>query len=255
LGLLENKVALITGGTSGIGAASAVIFAKEGASVVVTGRRRSEGNAVVASIAAAGGKAVFVEADLSDVEMIPGVIFRAVEAFGRLDVAFNNAGTGTGGPIESMTPAEWSRVIDINMRSAYFCLQAEATEMKRNGSGAILFNGSVLAGIAMPGTSIYSASKGGITALARAAAAELGPHGIRVNSINPSITKTPLTLGMISKDANGSEQHPFAPSGSIPLGRLAEAEEIAHAAAFMLSDRASYINGHALVVDGGQSIQ
>lgn len=176
-----------------------------------------------------------------------------VEVYGRLDVAFNNAGTATGGPLEAMTEAEWDRVVDTNLKAAYFYLKAEAEQMKRQGSGSILFNGSVLAGIAFPGTSIYSASKGGITSLARAAAVELGPQSIRVNSINPSITRTPLTSGMISKADNGAESHPFAPLDSVPLGRLAEPEEIAQAAAFLLSDRASYINGHALVIDGGQS--
>jgi NAD(P)-dependent dehydrogenase (short-subunit alcohol dehydrogenase family) len=116
-----------------------------------------------------------------------------------------------------------------------------------------VFNDSVLAGIAFPGSSIYSASKGGIVSLARAAAVELGPFRIRVNSINPSITRTPLTTGMISKSAGGNESHPFAPPNSIPLGRLAEPEEIAEVALFLLSDRSSYVTGQALVVDGGQS--
>lgn len=251
--LLEDKVALVTGGTSGIGAASAILFAHEGAKVALTGRRAAEGEEVVAKIKASGGEAIFIQADLNDTASIPSAITKVVEAYGRLDVAFNNAGTGTGGPLESMVETEWDRVIDTNLKAGYFCLKAEAEQMKRHGSGSILFNGSVLAGIAFPGSSIYSASKGGITSLARAAAVELGPQGIRVNSINPSITRTPLTSGMISKADNGSESHPFAPLGSIPLGRLAEPEEIAQAAAFLLSDRASYINGHALVIDGGQS--
>jgi NAD(P)-dependent dehydrogenase (short-subunit alcohol dehydrogenase family) len=114
-----------------------------------------------------------------------------------------------------------------------------------------VFNGSVLASIALPGTSIYSASKGGIVSLARAAAVELGPFGIRVNSVNPSITRTPMTKSRITTGADGREAHPYA--AGIPLGRLAEPEEMAQVALFLLSDRASYINGQALVVDGGQS--
>ncbi len=125
--------------------------------------------------------------------------------------------------------------------------------MKLQGGGAIVFNGSVLANIAFPGTSIYSASKGGISALTRAAAVELGPFGIRVNSVNPSITRTPMTTGRIKADDTGAETHPLAPAGVIPLGRLAEPEEMAEAALFLLSDRASYVSGQALVVDGGQS--
>lgn len=253
MGQLKGKVALVTGGTSGIGAASAVLFAKEGAKIALTGRRAAQGDAVVARIRAAGGEAVFIQADLNDTTAIPGVVAEVVGTYGRLDVAFNNAGTATGGPISSMDEAAWDRVVDTNLKTAFFCLKAEAEQMKKQGGGAIAFNGSVLASIAFPGTSVYGASKGGITALTRAAAVELGPLGIRVNSVNPSITRTPLTMGMIKAAEDGAESHPFAPPGSIPLGRLAEPEEIAEAALFLLSDRASYINGHALIVDGGQS--
>lgn len=254
MGLLAGKVALVTGGTSGIGAASAVLFAREGAKVALTGRRAPEGEAVVAEIKAAGGDALFIQADLGDTAAVPAVIAAVVEAYGRLDVAFNNAGTATGGPIEAATEGEWDRVIDANVKGAYFCLKAEAEQMKRQGvGGSIVFNGSVLAGIAFPGTSIYSASKGAITALTRAAAVELGPVGIRVNSVNPSLTRTPLTARLISKAEDGTEVSPLAPAGSIPLGRLAEPIEMANAALFLLSDLASYVNGHALVVDGGQS--
>ncbi|MEW5420574.1 SDR family NAD(P)-dependent oxidoreductase [Amorphus sp. 3PC139-8] len=255
MGLLDGKVALVTGSTSGIGAASALLFAKEGAQVVLTGRRVEDGEALVAEIKTVGGDAFFVQADLNVIESIPEVVAAVVERYGRLDVAFNSAGTATGGPLATMTEAEWDRVNDTNLKSVYFCLKAQAEQMQaQGGGGSIVLNGSVLANIAFPGTTIYSASKGGITAMARAAAVELGPLGIRVNSINPSITRTPMTESMISANEDGTETHPFAPAGSIPLGRLAEPEEIANAALFLLSDRASYINGHALVVDGGQSV-
>jgi NAD(P)-dependent dehydrogenase (short-subunit alcohol dehydrogenase family) len=251
MGLLEGKVALVTGGTSGIGRASAVLFAREGAKVALTGRRGAEGEAVVAEIAASGGEALFIQADLADTASIAAIINRTVEWFGRLDVAFNNAGVSGGGPIETLDEATWDRIVDTNLKAAFFCLKAEAAQMKLQGRGAIVFNGSVLANIALPGTSIYSASKGGIVSLARAAAVELGPFGIRVNSINPSITRTAMTKGRITISADGSEAHPYA--SGIPLGRLAEPEEMAQVALFSLSDRASYINGQALVVDGGQS--
>ena len=251
MGLLEDKVVLITGGTSGIGRTSAILFAKEGAKVAITGRRVSEGEAVVSEITAAGGTAFFVTADLTQTETIADVISRVVSHYGRLDCAFNNAGISGGGPLETLNEAAWDNVVDTNLKSAFFCLQAEAAQMKKQGGGAILFNGSVLAGIALPGTSIYSASKGGIVSLARAAAVELGPFGIRVNSINPSITRTPMTQARIVKTSDGGDTHPLAPG--IPLGRLAEPEEIAEVALFLLSDRASYVNGHAMIVDGGQS--
>jgi len=253
-GLLVGKVALVTGGTSGIGRASAVLFAREGAKVALTGRQWAEGEAVVAEIRAAGGEAIFIRADLAETAGIPGIIDTVVEAYGRLDCAFNNAGVSVAGLIETLDEAAWDRVIVTNLKAAFFCLQAEAAQMKRQGSGAIVFDGSVLANIAFPGTSIYSASKGGISSLMRAAAVELGPHGIRVNSVNPSITRTPLTTKRISAGADGTETHPYAPLGSIPLRRLAEPEEMAQVALFLLSDRASYVTGHALIADGGQSV-
>lgn len=252
MGLLEGKVALVTGGTSGIGRASAVLFAKEGAKVALTGRRAAEGEAVVAEIVAAGGEAIFIQADLSQTDTIPGVVAEVVAKYGRLDAAFNNAGVSGGGPLDTLTEGVWDKVVDTNLKAAFFCLQAEAAQMKRQGGGgSIVFNGSVLASIALPGTSIYSASKGGVVSLARAAAVELGPVGIRVNSINPSITRTPMTEGRIVTDADGKTSHPYA--AGIPLGRLAEPEEMAEVALFLLSDRASYVNGQAIVVDGGQS--
>jgi NAD(P)-dependent dehydrogenase (short-subunit alcohol dehydrogenase family) len=252
--LLEGKVALVTGGTSGIGRASAVLFAREGAKVALTGRQSAEGEAVVAEIKAAGGTAIFIRADLAETASISGIIDKAVGAYGRLDCAFNNAGiSGGASPIDTLDEAVWDRVIDTNLKAAFFCLKAQAAQMKQQGSGAIVFNGSVLANIAFPGTSIYSASKGGLSSLMRAAAVELGPHGIRVNSVNPSITRTPLTTKNIKAGADGAETHPFAPLGSIPLGRLAEPEEMAQIALFLLSDRASYVTGHALIADGGQS--
>jgi NAD(P)-dependent dehydrogenase (short-subunit alcohol dehydrogenase family) len=252
--LLEGKVVLVTGGTSGIGRASAVLFAQEGAKVALTGRQSAEGEAVVAEIKAAGGAAFFIRADLAETPAIPGIIDAVVGEYGQLDCAFNNAGVSIGGPIETLDEAAWDRVIGTNLKAAFFCLQAEAAQMKRQGSGAIVFNGSVLATIAFPGTAIYSASKGGIASLMRAAAVELGPHGIRVNSVNPSITRTPLTTKSISAGADGTETHPYAPHGAIPLRRLAEPEEMAQIALFLLSDRASYITGHAVIADGGQSV-
>lgn len=252
MGLLEGKVALVTGGTSGIGRASAILFAREGARVALTGRQEDAGRAVADEIKNAGGSALFIAADLTRTDGIAGVIEEVARHYGRLDCAFNNAGVSGGGPIENLDEALWDRILDTNLKAAFFCLQAEVAQMKRQGSGgAIVFNGSVLAKIAQPGTTIYSASKGGIVSLAKAAAVEFGPAGIRVNSINPSITRTPMTQGRITTDRQGRESHPYAVG--IPLGRMAEPEEMAQVALFLLSDRASYVTGQALVVDGGQS--
>lgn len=252
MGLLEGKVALVTGGTSGIGRASALLFAREGAKVALTGRRSAEGAAVVKEIEAAGGDAFFIAADLAHVENIQPMIDKVVARYGRLDCAFNNAGISGMAPLESLDEKTWDNLLDTNAKAAFFCLQAQAAQMKRNGGGSIVFNASVLAHVSLPGSSIYGASKAALAALTRAAAVELGPHGIRVNSLNPSITKTPMTVAFMESNGHGAETHPYAVG--IPLGRLAEPEEMAKAALFLLSDLASYVNGHALIVDGGQSV-
>lgn len=251
MGLLEGKVALVTGGTSGIGRASAILFAREGAKVALTGRRAAEGEGVVKQIKAAGGSAIFIQADLTKTDTIPAVVAQVVSSYGRLDCAFNNAGAARVGPIETLDETAWHGVVDPNLKAAFFCLKAEAVQMKKQGKGAIVFTSSVLSQISFAGVSIYSASKGGIDALTRAAAVELGPHGIRVNSVNPSITRTPMTTGSITKEPDGTESHPLAVR--VPLGRLAEPEEMAEVVLFLLSDRASYVNAQTLVVDGGQS--
>ncbi len=212
----------------------------------------AEGEAVVADIRAKGGQAVFIQADLGETGIIPSIIAQVVSAYGRLDCAFNNAGVSGGGPIETLDENIWDRIIDTNLKTAFFCLRAEAMQMKAQGSGGtILFTASVLASIGRVGTTIYSASKGGVVAMARAAAIELAPAGIRVNALSPSVTRTPMTTARITTGADGKLSHPWRSMS--PLGRLAEAEEIAQAALFLMSERASYISGHTLLVDGGQS--
>lgn len=251
MGLLDSKVILVTGGTSGIGRATALLAAREGAKVAFTGRNTVAGAEVAAEIAEQGGDALFIEADLNDIAVAETMVAQTVAHFGSLDGAFNNAGFSRGGPLESLDEALWDSMLDTNTKSAFFCLKAQAAQMKRQGSGAIVFNGSVIAQIAFPGTSIYAASKGAIVSLARAAAVELGPSGIRVNTVNPSVTRTPMTKARIAAGEDGQDTHPFAKG--VPLGRLAEAEEIAKVVIFLLSDLSSYVTGHALTVDGGQS--
>ena len=252
MGLLDGKVVLITGGTSGIGRESAILCAREGAKVAFTGRRATEARGIVEEIDATGGEALFFESNILEFGEITDIVAHVVAKWGRLDGAFNNAGVSGGGPLETLDEAAWDRVVDSNLKAAFFCLQAQAEQMKRQGGGgSIVLNASVLGLIGFPGTSIYSASKGGLISMARAAAVELGPSGIRVNTINPSLTRTPLTAPRITTDANGIATHPYAVN--IPLGRIAEPIEMANAAMFLLSDLSSYVNGHALVVDGGQS--
>src|SRR5260221_8950719 len=211
MGLLEGKVALVTGGTSGIGRASAVLFAQERAKVALTGRRAAQGNAVVAAIEAAGGEALFIQADLTEIGGIPALIENVGARYGRLDCAFNNAGVSGGGPIETLDEPAWDTVIDTNLKAQVFCLNAQAAQMKKHGNGgSIVFTGSVLASIALPGTNIYSASKGGIVSLAPAAAGGLGSFGIRVKSLNPSITPRRMNQGLIVQKADRAGRQPHA---------------------------------------------
>jgi NAD(P)-dependent dehydrogenase (short-subunit alcohol dehydrogenase family) len=252
MGLLQDKVVIVTGATSGIGRVTAKLFAEEGAKVALVGRRTAEGGAACDEITAAGGEAHFIQADLSVLDAIGPAIDEVVSIFGRLDLAFNNAGiTGLRGRIEAHTPQTWDELMHINLRSAFFCMQAQAAHMIQQGSGAILFNASVLATIAFPGTSVYSASKGALVSMARAAAVELGPSGIRVNTISPSLTKTPMTSAGFVVQSDGTEIHPLA--AATPLRRVADPIEVSRAALFLLSDMASFVTGQNLVLDGGLS--
>lgn len=253
MNILEGKVAVVTGATSGIGQASAELFASEGAKVVIVGRRRAEGEAVRDAVRSSGGQAVFVEADLSDDAAVTSMVADAVSSFGRVDIWFNNAGVGGGrGGIEVRESADWDRISSINARSAFLCLKAEVAQLRaQGGGGSILFNASVLGSVGFPGTMVYGASKASVIAMARAAAVELGPEGIRVNTVSPSITRTPMTSAWFEGKGPGEDTNPLA--SVTPLRRAAEPHEVAGAALFLASDLASYVTGHDLRVDGGLS--
>jgi NAD(P)-dependent dehydrogenase (short-subunit alcohol dehydrogenase family) len=245
---LEGKVALVTGGTSGIGRDTAVLFAKAGAKVVVAGRREPEGKETVELIRTAGGDGLFVKADVSKANEVEALIQNAVERFGRLDVAFNNAGIeGAWVPIVRQTEEDWDRTIDINLKGVWLCLKYEIRQMLRQaGGGAIVNMASITGLIGSVGAGAYSASKHGVIGLTKTAALENAKSGIRVNAVCPGFTETP----MADRIFQVPKVHKYILSCH-PIGRLGRPTEIAEAVVWMCSDCASFMTGQSLVLDGG----
>lgn len=246
--LLADKVALITGASTGIGAASARLFAREGACVVLSARSEDKLIGLVDEIRAAGGQAVHVVADVSRDEDCEAVVAAAVGQFGRLDVAFNNAGVGPEGmPLADGSPAAWEATLAINLAGVAQCMRHEIRAMRAGGGGSIVNNGSTAAIFGTAYSAAYSASKHGLVGLSKAAASEYGSSGIRVNVINPGVTVTPQATPWL--DSIPGERERVA--GWNALKRLARPEEVAEAALWLLSDRASFVTGAVLAVDGG----
>jgi NAD(P)-dependent dehydrogenase (short-subunit alcohol dehydrogenase family) len=243
-----GKVALVTGGGSGIGRATALAFAREGARVVVAGRRVAEGEATVAAVRAAGGEATFVQADVTQETQVRALVERAVATYGRLDVVFNNAGTeGRFGPLVEMDEADWDATIDGNVKSVWLVMKYAIPHLVAAGGGAIINNGSNLASVGMPTAAAYTASKHAVVGLTRAAALEYAKQNIRVNSVSPGPIVTPMperAFGSI--DGFKQFMEPI-----IPLGRVGQPDEIAAAVLWLASDGASFMTGHDMLVDGG----
>ena len=245
---LEGKVGLVTGGTSGIGRDTAVLFAKAGAKVVVAGRRELEGKETVELVGAAGGDGLFVKADVSKASEVDTLIQKTVERFGRLDIAFNNAGIeGVWAPIVRQSEEDWDRTIDINLKGVWLCLKYEIRQMlKQGGGGAIVNMASIIGLIGSAGVAAYSASKHGVIGLTKTAALENAKSGIRINAVCPGFTETP----MADRSLRAPAVRKYVLSCH-PIGRLGKPTEIAEAVVWMCSDRASFMTGQSLVLDGG----
>ena len=250
--LLEGRVALITGAAGGIGRASALTFAREGARVVL-GDLAEEALAETASLVAqAGGEAAHRTTDVTRRARVAALVALATERFGGLDCAFNNAGIpGAMQPFAEHTDAQYERVMDINVRGAWMCTQEEIKAMLATGGGAIVNASSGLGMIAAPQVAAYVTSKHAVLGLTRAASLEYARQGIRVNAVLPGVVDTPMPQQMFAAAPGALD----AIAETCPMGRLARPEEVAEAAAWLCSDRASYVNGHGLVVDGGIVVQ
>ncbi len=244
----QNKVVLITGATSGIGKVSALAFAKAGAKVIVSGRREAEGQAVAAEIKAAGGEATFVKADVAVETDVVALVAKTVATYGRIDIAFNNAGVEITGPIVDATEADYRRAFDINVWGVLTSMKHEIPVMLKHGSGVIINTSSVAGHVGMAGASIYVASKHAVEGLTKAAAMEYAKQGIRVNAVAPAAIET----DMLDRFTGGGNEDALSYMRSLhPVGRLGRAEEIANAVLFLASDAASFITGTSLNVDGG----
>ncbi len=244
----QNKVVLITGATSGIGKVSALAFGKAGAKVVVSGRREAEGQAVVAEIKAAGGEATFVKADVAVEADVAALVAKTVATYGRLDIAFNNAGVELTGAIVDANEADYRRVFDINVWGVITSMKHEIPVMLKQGAGVIINTSSAAGHVGMAGASIYVASKHAVEGLTKAAALEYAKQGIRVNAVAPAAIET----DMMNRFTGGGNEDALTYMRSLhPVGRLGRSEEIANPVLFLASDAASFITGTSLKVDGG----
>ena len=248
-GDLAGKVALITGGTSGIGRDTAILFAKHGAKVALTGRRKEEGEETAKLARAAGGDAIFLQGDVSKTADVQMFVQKTVERFGRLDVAFNNAGIeGKWIPIAEMPEEIFDQVSAINIRGVWLCLKYEMQQMlKQGGGGAIVNMSSVVGLMGNAGSSAYCASKHAVIGLSRTAALEGAAHGIRVNTVCPAVIVTAMAERAFGADLEANKRL----LGMHPIGRFGKPMEIAEAVLWMCSDKSSFMTGHDIVLDGG----
>lgn len=249
-GLLEGKSALVTGGGSGIGRATALAFAREGAWVAVADQTMEAAQRTVAAIEAKDGKAVAIACDVTDDDAVQAMVAAAVDAFGGLDCAFNNAGispfnvNAQGQKIADIAPEAWARLIDVNLTAVWRCLRHEVAQMRTQGGGVIVNTASILGLVGSPTSSAYVASKHGVVGLTKTAAVDHAEENIRVNAVCPGYIETPMTEETMRRRGGRI-------MARIPMQRMGQPEEIAEAVIWLCSERAGYVTGVAWAVDGG----
>jgi NAD(P)-dependent dehydrogenase (short-subunit alcohol dehydrogenase family) len=244
---MKNPVVLITGALTGIGRAAAIIFAQEGAHIVVSGRRDKQGQELVAELQGLGAEAIFVRTDVREDEDVRNLVDQTVKRFGRLDIAVNNAGTeGTPGPVTEQTAETYSATFDTNVLGTLLSMKHELRVMLPQRSGSIVNVSSAYGSVGAAGASVYVASKHAIEGLTKSAALEVAGTGVRVNVVAPGTTDTGMLTRFTSTDENKS-----ALVSTVPVKRLAKPDEIAHVIAFVASANASYMTGASIPVDGG----
>ncbi|TCN29262.1 NAD(P)-dependent dehydrogenase (short-subunit alcohol dehydrogenase family) [Kribbella orskensis] len=247
-GTLEGKVVLVTGGGSGIGRASALALAREGADVVVTDVVDEGGNETLRLIEEAGGKGLFVRGDVAAAADVQRIIGEVEAHYGRLDCAFNNAGIeGAQAPTAECTEENWDRVLTVNLKGVWLCMKYEIPLMLKQHKGSIVNTASVAGLVGFPNIPAYNASKGGVIQLTKTAALEYAEDGIRVNAVCPGVIRTPMIERFIGGSAEAEAQF----VAMEPVGRMGTPEEIAEAVVWLCSDAASFVTGDALPVDGG----
>ena len=247
--ILQDKVALVTGGIAGIGRATAIAYAKQQAKVVVVGRRMDEGEETVRLIKEAGGEAIFVQADVTKEADVEAMVDKAVSVFGRLDIAFNNAGTiGENPSVIEQTEAEYDRTRNVNVKGVWLSMKHEITQMLKQGSGAIVNMASAVGVVALPNILLYTASKHAVVGLTKAAALQYAKAGIRINVVAPGAIQTDMFKAV-------TDEAKAYLTGLHPIGRVGTPLEVANAVLFLSSDMASFITGETLMVDGGYVAQ
>lgn len=252
-GSYTGKVAFVTGAASGIGRATALAFAREGASVVVTDVSEQSNQETARLIEKEGGRAIAVRCDVTQVKDVKAALAKAVEAFGRLDFAFNNAGIEPrrSAPTAEYEEEEWNRILDINLRGVFLCMKCEIPLILKQGGGAIVNTSSGAGIVGIKGSPAYTAAKHGVIGLTRAAALDYAAQNIRINVVCPGYIDTP----MMDRFTGGTPEGRAKVIAEEPVGRMGKPEEIAAAVLWLCSDSAAFMIGHAMVIDGGQTVQ